>query len=1192
MHDNTFRNSQELPASSSVQTKGGHHGAKFQGEGLPAWHVSDMLISGHNTSDVSNGGHGHGDHGGMGSHGDHANPHEVGTSKHTEHEAFTSLVPMDAASHMALESGDWFDPTIWSNGEVPGPNAQVYIPQGVSVTYAGLSDTPLFTLRVDGALSFAHDANSRMVVDTFVVTQTGKLTIGTEDNPVSAAHSVDIQISGNGAIDATWDPMLLSRGLISHGEVEIHGAEKLTHSKVSEAPMAGDTSIAMSELPEGWQVGDTIVIAGTHYDGYKWDNDIREGRHYEAEDEVRTISKIDGSRVFFEEPLIHDHDSPRSDLATSVANYTRNVTFSSPDDVSIHERGHVMFMHSDSVDVRYAAFEGLGRTDKSKASTNVMDLDDVAADSNVQGRYSVHLHRTGAEDGENPALLVGNAVFGSPGWGFVHHDSNAILHENATFDTFGAGFVAESGNETGRWSDNIAIYAKGVSWAAPKNAVSLSPFDTGRTGDGFWFQGRMVESSGNIAASVNNGFVYFHRGSPLTFNATSFDFPEALGWDETTRPGKAPILHFVDNEAFAAKEGLHVVKANPNQRHGINSVLNDFTAWNVVEGAHFEYTSHYTIKNFDLIARESVPFKNSRNGISFGPNTSDMTIVNAQIEGFDNSGINLSKKFTSDLLPELHQYTVIDPSFVNVTNHYENYDPNLDSLLTAEDITPNAFELSLDSPLFYKEGWQDPQGRRVDITGTITDSLGKTSLIRGTDNYDASRQEVIHILENDGYFQTADGKNVFVLEDYFSDRASGDIHKVAYFVEINSNVALGNQYHGYANAKFNGILPEDNVAPVMSEAIELSTDFQEDILIDLLAFSSDPNGDPLRVDGLLQPLNGKVFVQDNGYALYRPDFDYFGTDTFEFWVTDGFGAFTKTSASITVRNPDITITGTPSGETLLGNELDNTIVGDAGDDVLSGLTGSDTYIFAPGYGMDQVDDENGENDVIEFLHVANIEDLSISRAVLPNSTWEGTLLLETALDEQVEVKNHFASHGRHRVETLRLSSGDSFTMHVDTIGDAQDDLLVGRSVIDYLKGRDGHDYLIAGGSNDVLFGCSGDDTLNGQTGNDHLRGGDGADRYILNAGDGQDLITEYDGIEDLISVDVIVFNDITDLSDLTFSRVAESGATSQGSLLIEVDGTSDSVRVQHHFASNDRYKIEQIELGDGTVYQVDELAIV
>lgn len=125
-----------------------------------------------------------------------------------------------------------------------------------------------------------------------------------------------------------------------------------------------------------------------------------------------------------------------------------------------------------------------------------------------------------------------------------------------------------------------------------------------------------------------------------------------------------------------------------------------------------------------------------------------------------------------------------------------------------------------------------------------------------------------------------------------------------------------------------------------------------------------------------------------------------------------------------------------------------------------------------------------------------------------------------------------------------------------------------------------------------MFSNSGDDTLIGQTRSDHLRGGDRADRYILNAGDKKDFIIEHDGIEVLSSVCVVVFNDITNTSDLTLSNVAESSAAWQGSLLIEVGGTSDSVRVQHHFASNDRYKMEQIELGDGTVYQVNKLAIV
>ena len=56
------------------------------------------------------------------------------------------------------------------------------------------------------------------------------------------------------------------------------------------------------------------------------------------------------------------------------------------------------------------------------------------------------------------------------------------------------------------------------------------------------------------------------------------------------------------------------------------------------------------------------------------------------------------------------------------------------------------------------------------------------------------------------------------------------------------------------------------------------------------------------------------------------------------------------------------------------------------------------------------------------------------------------------------------------------------------------------------------------------------------------------------------------------------------------SRVAESGATWQGSLLIET--ATDSVRVQHHFASNGKYKIEQIELGDGSIHSIDDFVIV
>ena len=105
-------------------------------------------------------------------------------------------------------------------------------------------------------------------------------------------------------------------------------------------------------------------------------------------------------------------------------------------------------------------------------SFDLDQLPGIEADSNVRGRYSMHFHMTGIDDPRNPAIARGNAVFDSPGWGYVHHASNAVFHDNASFDTppppHGAGFVAETGDEIGSWTRNIAIKAEGNSAFNPK----------------------------------------------------------------------------------------------------------------------------------------------------------------------------------------------------------------------------------------------------------------------------------------------------------------------------------------------------------------------------------------------------------------------------------------------------------------------------------------------------------------------------------------------------------------------------------------------------------------------------------------------------------------------------------------------------------------------------------------------------
>ena len=721
--------------------------------------------------------------------------HGEGTAMAGEHMAAMDLAPRGDATHVAIGDGDWFDPNIWAGGEVPGDDAKVLIPDGVTVEYGDVSDARLFTVRVDGTLDFATDTDSQMIFDTLLVSPTGHLEIGTESDPVDPDVNVDLIVANNGPIDTDWDPMLLSRGVIAHGETTIYGAEKDSHEKVTDDPMTGDTSVKFAGVPDGWQVGDTIVIASTEYE------------FRESQDEVRVITSIDDDgRIHFDEALIYDHAAPREDLSTSVANYTRNVSIETEDadSAEIFERGHVMFMHSDDVDVRYAEFNQLGRTDKSFDSDNIANFDEVNFDTNVQGRYALHIHRAGVEDLGNPAILEGNAVFGSPGWGVVHHDSNAVLTNNATFDTFGAGFVAETGNETGRWEDNIAIFAEGQNNFIPKNAVEIHHglFDTARGGDGFWFQGRLVEAVDNVAASVNTGFTYFHRGVqtgvPEDISADLFDYSEALSFRDEIEHEDAPILVFDNNESFAAKEGLHVVKGNTAQGHDVWSHLTDFTAWSVGTGAHLQYTSHYLIEGFDVVG------DGDGIGIEVRNQVSELIFRDTKIDGFE-IGFDLETRFVNefaDITPDKRDLIILDSDIQNVQTEYYRFQPEYDTISTFDALSAGNNELGLElDPIVFNHG-------EAHITGVKNDGFGEVDFPNGLDEFLFRHDAIDGLLENNGYWSSTegpfywdrsedDGQQHYVLTKvYFTDRATGEVYYENHPVFLHPNKVVGLESNG------------------------------------------------------------------------------------------------------------------------------------------------------------------------------------------------------------------------------------------------------------------------------------------------------------------------------------------------------------------------------------------------------------
>lgn len=830
--------------------------------------------------------------------------HATDAAKAHEHGEMLDLVPRAEATHIAISDGDWFDPDTWYNGEIPGDGAKVVIPQGIAVTYDGESDASIFTIRVDGELSFATNVDTKLIVDTMVVDSTGRLEIGTEDNPIEAGVNATILIANNGDIDVAWDPSLLSRGVISHGEVEIHGQEKTSHLKVADAPMAGDTSITLAEIPTGWQVGDTIVLTGTHKQGWAWDNDVRAVVHKESQDEEVVITGIEGGTIFIDRPLQFDHDAPQPDLAAYVGNMSRNVTIASEDGdaTAVHHRGHVMFMHNDDVDVRYAAFDDLGRTDKSVEAFDVGTLDTVASDSNVKGRYSFHFHKTGTEDLENPALAIGNTVSGSPGWGFVHHSSHADFLDNVAFDVFGAAFAAEDGDETGSWNNNLAVKSEGIGYgdATAKRWQDVERHDNGRTGDGFFFAGRLVEAEGNVAANTTNGYVWMTRSAPSAPSTSAMEHHD-LGYGlETVSSERTPIRNFTNNEAFGNATALMVVKANPAMSHDVRNVFTDFTAWEVSEGVNLSYASAYTFIDFTLIGTQNTAaVAYAHTAINLHTNTFDIVFNGLDVQGFGTGAdLNVESTFSdgSDF-----DATFIDAKFMDVGQEFLNYIDGQHSVLSSADLTPG--QLSYDPAESLTVQWQDTTTwwmSAMQFDGVKTDSIGSVDRLYDGGPQGLTMQQVVALMNRDGYYSLEDGSKVLLVNDYIADRATGETLKMTHAITLD----FTQEQFDYIGGEYKGLITLGGAAPT---AIDDTGVAIEGTLLNMDVVANDLDADSsfLFLEDVYDAQNGDVTRQDDGTLTYRPYEGFTGEDSFTYLVGDGKGNFDEGLVTITVLPEDM-----------------------------------------------------------------------------------------------------------------------------------------------------------------------------------------------------------------------------------------------------------------------------------------------
>lgn len=805
-----------------------------------------------------------------------------------EHAALLALVALRDATDMAVAAGSWFDGSTWQSGAVPGPGAKVLIPAGLQVTYAGVSDTPLKTLRVDGELRFDPYRDSRLVIDTLVIAPAGSLEIGTSDDPVSAEVKVEIMIAGDGDIDTVWDPMLLSRGVVSHGSVEIHGAPKRSFLKVAKTSLLGDSELVLEEAPDGWRVGNRLVVTGTKKRGWAWDDAAQAMRHHPSQDEVVTIVAIDGNRVSIDRPLLFNHDTPRDDLGAYVANITRNIVFASiaGDRTPLEQRGHVMFMHSDAVDVRYAAFAHLGRTDKSREAFGVAALDKVIPTSNIKGRYSLHVHMTGMANPDNPTMVVGNVVEGSPGWGFVHHSSHSEFIDNVAFGVFGAAYAAEDGDETGLWLRNIAIRSPGFDRGDDSAKQGAERHDNGRTGDGFFFAGRLVEAAENVAANTTHGFVWMTRSAPSGPMLQTLHQPEIAYGKAIVDPEVPPIQGFRDNEAFGTELGLMVIKKNPGQGHAVRSVLDGFLNWETYKGVDISYSGHYTLLDFDLIGTVGRGYFAPEAGINFGTNTFDLVINRVNLERFP-VGIRMEQGFTFPVEEADLGIFVIDATSKDVPQLIQSSSQARVRVLAALDLADKT--TAVQQPMEVRSNEDLP------LMMDTFDSLGRKARQQAGDAQAIYRWELPDLVRATGYFTGPDGHNLLLIPDFISDRATGALTKHGILITLDIPEA---ELHSWG-AKHHGNYDPANAPPV-ARADVADAKAGQPVTLDPLSNDSDPEGAVLQLQGKTDPRHGELVVKPDGRLLYRPHPGYDGPDQFTYWAADGAGNFSPAIVHIVV----------------------------------------------------------------------------------------------------------------------------------------------------------------------------------------------------------------------------------------------------------------------------------------------------
>ncbi|WP_418317609.1 calcium-binding protein [Piscinibacter sakaiensis] len=246
-------------------------------------------------------------------------------------------------------------------------------------------------------------------------------------------------------------------------------------------------------------------------------------------------------------------------------------------------------------------------------------------------------------------------------------------------------------------------------------------------------------------------------------------------------------------------------------------------------------------------------------------------------------------------------------------------------------------------------------------------------------------------------------------------------------------------------------------------------------------------------------------------------------------------------------------------------------IGGAGNDRIYGGSGTNTYKFERGFGQDIVDNPATPGGaIVEFGAGILASDIVCSR-----SFGGQVLLRQSGTNDIVQIR-------LNANDLIRFADGTTWAAadvqaRLVSVASAGADYIIGSAGADTIDALGGDDLVEAGAGNDLVFGGSGNDTLYGEAGNDTLTGGagndllvdsQGDDRYRFNAGDGDDVIIDEAGNNDVLELGPEILPSTTRI-------LADTAGANAGRYRLNFNGSNDQITMTG---------IDSVLFHDGTVW--------